>query len=155
MSNYATKKELKHATCVDTSKLAAKRDFIALKAEVDKLDMNKLVNVSTGLNNLKTKENDIDVHKLKPVPTDLKKLSDVVNKENVKNTKFITMKMKVYKLDEEIPKATILVQINQYGTDKQSQRKKNGNVDKKAPNVSDLVIPTVPITKLKKLRTKY
>ena len=120
LSNYATKKELKHATCVDTSKLAAKRDFIALKAEVDKLDMNKLVNVSTGLNNLKIKENDIDVHKLKPVPTDLKKLSEVVNKENVKNTKFITMKKKVYKLDEKIPKATTLVHINQYGTDKQS-----------------------------------
>ena len=82
--------------------------------------MNKLVYVSTGLNNLETKQNDIDVHKLKPVPTDLKKLSDVVNKENVKNTKFITMKMKVYKLDEKIPKATTLVQINQYGTDKQS-----------------------------------
>ena len=124
MSNYATKKELKHATCVDTSKLAAKRDFIALKAEVDKLDMNKLVNVSTGLNNLKTKENDIDVHKLKPVPTDLKKLSEVVNKENVKNTKFITMKTKVYKLDKKIPKATTLVHTNQYGTDKQSYQKK-------------------------------
>ena len=29
--------------------------FIALKAEIDKLDINKLVNVSTSLNNLKTK----------------------------------------------------------------------------------------------------
>ena len=65
------------------------------------------------------------------------------------------MKTKVYKLDEKIPKATTLVHINKYGTDKQSQQKKNGNVNKKAPNVSDLVIPTVPITKLKTLRTKY
>ena len=37
MSNYAAKKELDHATGVDTSDLAAKKYFIALKAEVDKL----------------------------------------------------------------------------------------------------------------------
>ena len=54
MSNYATKKELDDATGVDTSDLAAKKDVIALKVEVDKLDMNKLVNVLTSLNNLKT-----------------------------------------------------------------------------------------------------
>ena len=55
LSNYATKKELEHATGVDTSDLAAKKDFIALKAEVDKLDIFELVNVPTGLNNFKTK----------------------------------------------------------------------------------------------------
>ena len=37
-SNYDTKKELKHATGVDTSDLAAKKNFAALKSEVDKLD---------------------------------------------------------------------------------------------------------------------
>ena len=45
LSNYATKKELDHATGVETSDLVAKEDFTALKAEVDKLDINKLVNV--------------------------------------------------------------------------------------------------------------
>ena len=35
LSNYATKEELGHATGVDTYDLAAKNDFIALKAEVD------------------------------------------------------------------------------------------------------------------------
>ena len=50
MPNYATKKELEHAICVDKSDLAAKKDFIALKAEIDKLDVNKLVNVPTGFN---------------------------------------------------------------------------------------------------------
>ena len=54
-SNYATKRRLKAVTGVDTSNLAVKSDFIALKAEVDKLGINKLVNVSTGLNNLKQK----------------------------------------------------------------------------------------------------
>ena len=35
-SNCDTKKELEHVTSVDTSNLAAKSDFIALKAEVGK-----------------------------------------------------------------------------------------------------------------------
>ena len=43
LSNYPTKKELKDATSVDISDLAAKRDFIALKAEVEKLDFNMLI----------------------------------------------------------------------------------------------------------------
>ena len=43
LSNYATKKELDHATGVDTSDLTAKKDFIALKAEVDKLNMKACV----------------------------------------------------------------------------------------------------------------
>ena len=77
MSNYATKKELDHATSVDTSDLEAKIDSIALKAEVDKLHINKLVTVPTSLNNLKTKVDDLDVGKLKAVPVDLKKISDV------------------------------------------------------------------------------
>ena len=41
LSNYATKKELDHATGVDTFDLGAKKDFITLKAEVDKLDIFK------------------------------------------------------------------------------------------------------------------
>ena len=55
-SNYATKKKLDHATDVDTFYLVVKKDFIALKAEVDKLDINKLTNVSNSLNNLKQKQ---------------------------------------------------------------------------------------------------
>ena len=44
-----------------------KKDFIALKAEVDKLDINKLVNklVPTSLNNLKTKVDDLNLGKEK------------------------------------------------------------------------------------------
>ena len=40
LSSYATKKELEHVTGVDMSDLAPKKDVIALKAEVDKLDIN-------------------------------------------------------------------------------------------------------------------
>ena len=63
LSNYATKKKSGHATGVDMSDLAAKNYFVALKAEVDILDINKLVNVPTSLNNLKTKADDLDVGK--------------------------------------------------------------------------------------------
>ena len=45
-----------------------------MEAEVDKLDINKLINVPTGLNNLKTKVDDLDVGILKTVPVDLKKI---------------------------------------------------------------------------------
>ena len=72
LSNYATKTELEHTTGIDTSDLAAKKDFIVLKAEDDKLDINKLGNVPPGLNNLKTKVDDLDVGKLKTVPVDVK-----------------------------------------------------------------------------------
>ena len=61
LSNYATKADLKNATGVDTSKLAAKSDLASLKAEVDK----------------------IVIGKLKTVPVDLSKLSNVVNKDTV------------------------------------------------------------------------
>ena len=50
LSNYATKKELDHAVGVDIYNLSAKEDFIVLKAEVDKLGINKLVNVPTSSN---------------------------------------------------------------------------------------------------------
>ena len=53
LSNYAAKTEIKDARGIDTSNLAAKRDFIALNAKVDKLYINRLVNNSTCLNNLK------------------------------------------------------------------------------------------------------
>ena len=62
MSNYATTADLKNVTGTDTSKLAAKSDLANLKAETDKLDIDKLV----------------------PVSVDLSKLSDVVKNDVVK-----------------------------------------------------------------------
>ena len=52
------KTDLKNATRIDTSKLAAKSNLVSLKAEVDKLDIDKLV---------------LD-------PVDFSKLSDIVKK---------------------------------------------------------------------------
>ena len=67
---------MKDATVVDTSNLAAKGDFVVSKAEVEKLDINKLVNVPTGLNNLKTKVDDLDIGQLKTVSINLKKFDE-------------------------------------------------------------------------------
>ena len=89
-----------------------------MKVEVDKLDINKLTNVPTSLNNLKTKVYDLDVGKLKTVPVNLKKLSDVIDNEVVENTKFTTLKAKVTNLEKKIPGATTLIHINQCNTDK-------------------------------------
>ena len=62
LSNYDSKIELEGSTGIDTSNLASKGDFIDLKVEVGKLDINKLVNALNGMNNVKTKvENGLDI----------------------------------------------------------------------------------------------
>ena len=113
MPNYAIKNELYHATGVDISDLAAKKDFCPLKTEVDKQDINKLSNIPKSLNNIKTKVDDLDIGKSKTVPIDLKKLSHVVANEGLQNTKFNILKTKVHSLEKKIPDATTLIQINQ------------------------------------------
>ena len=62
LSNYATKTDIKNISHVDTSSFALKRNLASLKTEVDKLDIEKLVQV----------------------PVDLSKLSDVVENNVVK-----------------------------------------------------------------------
>ena len=89
--NYGTKKEFDHATGVDTFDLAAKKDFIALKAEVEKLDINKSDNVPVSLNNVKPKVDNLDFGKF----------SDAVNNEVFKDKKFNTLKMKVNNLEKK------------------------------------------------------
>ena len=80
-----------------------------MKAEINKIDINKLVHVSTGLNDLKAKVDHLNVGKLKTVPVDLKKLSEVARKEVVKNTKFNKLSMKVNNLERKIPDAFFLI----------------------------------------------
>ena len=63
-------KTLEHATGIDTSDLAAKGDYIALRAEVEKLDINKLVDIPTSSNNLETNVDGLDVGKFKTVLVD-------------------------------------------------------------------------------------
>ena len=66
-----------------------------MKAEVNKLDIAKMDNVQTSLNNLETNVNDSDAGKLKTVPWKrLEKISDVEDNQVVKNTKFYTLEKK-------------------------------------------------------------
>ena len=95
MSSSATKKKLERATGVDASDLAYKKHFIALKAEADKLDINRLANTPTGFNDLKRRLDKLDVGKLETVPKGLKKLRDVVVKDIVKMTVHNTLNTKV------------------------------------------------------------
>ena len=69
-----------------------------------------MFNVSTSLNNLKTKVDDLDVGNLKKYS--LKKLSDIMNKEIVKNTKSNKLNAKVNNLEKKIPDAATLILIN-------------------------------------------
>ena len=83
-----------------------------MKAEDDKVDINKLIDVPISLNNLKIKVDDLDVGKLKTVPVDFKKLIDVVDNEVAENTKFNILKAKVNNLEKKIPVVTTLIHIN-------------------------------------------
>ena len=46
LSNYATNIDLNNAAAIDTSKLAAKSYSVSLKAQIDQLDIDKLVPVA-------------------------------------------------------------------------------------------------------------
>ena len=83
-----------------------------MKAEVDKLDIKKLTNVSTSVNNLKTEVDKLDVGKLKTFPVDLEKINDVADNEVDENTKFNTLRRKVNNLEKKIPDATTLTHTN-------------------------------------------
>ena len=116
---------------LQVSDLATEKDFMSLEADVDKLDINKLANVSTSLNNLIAKADGLDVGKSKTVPADLKKLSGVVANQVVKNTKFSILKTKINSFGKKVPDTTTLIHINQYNIDKQNLEKQIGDVDKK------------------------
>ena len=85
-----------NATGVDTSQFAKKDDLANLESEVDKLDIDKLEKVPSGLCNLKSKVDKLDVDKLAPVPTDLSKLSDLVKKKVVKKDVYDELVKKCY-----------------------------------------------------------
>ena len=71
LSNYATKRDSKNATGIDTSSFAKKVDLANLKSNVDELDIDKLKNLATNLSNLKIKVHKLDIEKLVPIPVDL------------------------------------------------------------------------------------
>ena len=105
LSNYATKKDLKNATGIDTSKLAAKSGLVSLKAEVDKWDIDKLKSVPTNLSNLKSKVDKLGIRKLETTPVDSSKLSNVVKNNVIKKDEY---NAKIKNIEDKIPDITNL-----------------------------------------------
>ena len=60
LANFATKDDIKNITHVDKSSFASKTNLVALKTEVDKIDVDKLKTTSTDLAKLNNAvENDL------------------------------------------------------------------------------------------------
>ena len=97
LPNYATKTDLKNATGIDASKIAATSDLVILKAEADRLGIDNLV----------------------PNPVDLSKLSGVLKNDIVKSAVYDKLVAKVNNIDT----SGFVLKIK-YGTDKSDLEKK-------------------------------
>ena len=91
----------------------------------------------TNLASLKTKVDKIDVGKLKTVPVDLAKLSNAVKNDVVKKTEYNNLKTKADNID-----TTNFVLKTKYEKDGSDFEDKVSKIDKKLPDVSDLVKKT-------------
>ena len=112
MSSYPTKTYFKNVTHVDVNSFASKTNLASLKTESDKIDPDKL----------------------KTVPIDLAKLSNVVKNDVVKKTEYNTLKTKVASID-----TTNFVLKTKHEKDGSDFEDKISKIDKKIPDVSDLV----------------
>ena len=112
LSNYATKADLQNMSYIDVSSYALKSNLASLKTEVDKLDINRLTSISI----------------------DLAKLSNVVKNDVVKKTEYDKLVAKVNSID-----ATNFVSRTKYEKDGPDFEDKINKVEKKIPDVSDLV----------------
>ena len=77
--------------------LLKKTDLANLKSDVDKLNMDKVKNVLSNLNNSKNKVDKLDVNKLVPTPVDLCKLTDVVKMMLLKKM-YLMLRSKILKI---------------------------------------------------------
>ena len=111
LSNYAKKTKLKNISHIDVSSYALKSNLASLETEVDKLDIAKLT----------------------PFPGDLAKLSNVVKNDVVKKTEYDKLVAKVNGID------ATNVSKTKYEKDGSNFEDKINKVDKKIPDVSDLV----------------
>ena len=136
LTNYATKTDLSNITHVDTSTFASKTNLVAIKTEVDK----------------------IDVDKLKTAPTDLAKLTNAVENDLVKKTVYNTKVTSIEGQVAGLTKNTIdnladitklkAIDTNSFvlktklASDVTTVENKIDTVDKKIPNISGLAIKT-------------
>ena len=163
LSNYSAKSDLKNATGIDTSKLAAKFDLVSLKAEVDKLDTDKLKGVPTNLSNLKSKVDKLDIGKLETTPIDLGKLSNLVKNDVVKkaeyNAKIKNIEDKISDITNLATKTTFNAKINEVKAEIQSFNNLATTttltaVENKIPDVRNLVKKTDYNTKVNEIERK-
>ena len=112
LPNYEKEAVLKGLASVNTNDLAAKLDLASLKAEVNKIDINKL----------------------NTVPADLSKFSNIVNIDIAKNTEYDKLVTKVSTIH-----SSIFLLKTQYNTDKSGLEKKINDAGKKNPDISGLV----------------
>ena len=119
LKNYATKTDLQNISHTDISNFVLRTNLASLKAEIDKLDIKKLVSI----------------------PVDLSKLSDVIKNDMVKRTEYDKLVTKVNNIN-----TTNFVLKTKYEKDGSDIKDKISKVDKKIPDVSNLV---------KKNRLKY
>ena len=111
LSNYATKKDIKDITDVDTSSYALKTNLANLKTEVYKTDTDKL----------------------KTVPDNLVKLSNVVKNDIVKKTTYNTLKNKIDAID-----TSGFVTRTKFTTDTNALDDKIYKVEKKLSDITSL-----------------
>ena len=128
LSNYATKTDLRNVSHVDVSSFALKSNLASLKTEVDK----------------------IDADKLKTVPVNQAKLSNVVKNDVIKKTEYDKLVAKVDGIDN-----TNFVSRTKYEKDGSNFEDIINKIDKKIPDVTNLVKKKTLIPKLLKYRAKY
>ena len=151
LSNYTTKRDLKNATRVDTSSFAKKTDLANLKSDVDKLDIDKLKNVPSGLKNLKSKVYKLNIDKLVPVSVDLSKLSDVVKsvviRKDVYNANIKNIEDKIPGITNLATNTSLNAKINEVkgkipSINNLARTTALTAIETKIPNVSNLVNKT-------------
>ena len=139
LCNYTTKDDIKNITHVGTSNFALKTNLANLKTEVDKLDIDKLV----------------------PVSTDLSKLSNVVKNDVFKKTDYNKLVTKVDNIDtsglvKKTDYNTKITEIEDKIPDTSNLATKTAlnNVENKIPSISDLVKKTDYNTKITDIEKK-
>ena len=129
MSKYATETDFKNVRGIDTSKLLAKSDLVSLKAEVDKLDMDKLVAIPLDLIKLSNAVK-YDVSKKTVFDILVAKVNNIDTSEFVLKTKYDTDKSD---LEKKIPDTRGLVKKTDYNA-------KINEIESKIPSISGLAI---------------
>ena len=127
LSDYATKTDLKNVSHVNVSSFALKSNLASLKTEVDILDIIKLTSVHN----------------------DLAKLNNIVKNDVVKKTEYNKLVAKVDNID-----TTNFVKKNKYEKDGSDFEDKINKVDRKIPDVSDLVKETAFNSKIAEIEGK-